>query len=784
MNTTAILPDGDPASMSSKPTVRGGGAGASGEPGLGSIDQYEIIRRLGGGGFGVVYLARDAHAGVEVALKTLHPLLKHDAEEMDRLREKFRLVCGLSHPNIASPLVLHYCRDIDVRDEDARRELLLSPGDSVMVMRYAPGVTLSKWRKAFDGGVVPPAIAIEIGRQIAAALDYAHSERIVHRDVKPENIMVETLTDNAQCMVPDGAIPPGGPDHPTVGFSDHSTKIRVRILDFGLAAEIRSSMARISTERFDTSGTRPYMAPEQWLGRKQDGRTDEYALACLLYELLSGDPPFTSVFETGDPEIMMVAVERRAPDPVPGLPAAANAALLRALAKNPDARFPSCAAFVEALASALGLGTKFQVKTIGKAVSGIGSIFSRLRSAVCSKCRAVGHFVSSWRPRLLRPFRPGSALARTVVSSRAWISGLKVRAKTVFSRDAVCAKMRRFLKRRGRILVLGGAVAAVAVAACGVASHFRDRRVVLLPQGRSMVFRRCPAGSFIMGSDQHDLPEQYRQNDEQPHRVVLTKPFYIGETEVTQGQWKSFWDNIPKKWLGFFDSRTDPLGVRLPFDADDSCPIYNVTWKDANDFCDWLTERERKAGRIPEGYEYRLPTEAEWEYACRAGRKTSLPNGRDIRILGENDAPALDGIAWYGGNSSVGFSGNGVDTSNWPSKQYYGGFAGPRKVRQKKPNDWGVYDMLGNVWEWCYDRYGNNTASRVDDPVCLSQPGFGDLRVLRGGAWDSMAFECRASFRQGDYSTAQIHNLEFTIGRLPWYGFRVALAPSIEHRTK
>lgn len=198
---------------------------------LGRIDHYELVRKLGGGGFGVVYLAKDTVSGIEVAVKTLHPMIKHSPEEMENLREKFVLVSRLAHPNIATALSLHPVRECSVLDQTAQRELLLSPGDFVLVMRYAPGVPLSKWKKQFSEGRVPLEKTLEIGRQVASALDCAHEEKIVHRDIKPANLMVETL--------PDG-------------------RIRVRVLDFGLASEIRSSMARLSMEKGDTSGTRPY----------------------------------------------------------------------------------------------------------------------------------------------------------------------------------------------------------------------------------------------------------------------------------------------------------------------------------------------------------------------------------------------------------------------------------------------------------------------------------------------------------------------------------------------
>ena len=301
-------------------TMRGGNAAA-----LGRIDQYELVRELGGGGFGCVYLARDTVAGIEVAVKGLPPEVKHNKEELENIRANFALVSRLHHPNIAAALVLHPTVKAEYASRDVMEKLRVFERDTMMVMEYAPGVTLSQWRKQFPEKKVPFEKALAITRQVAAALDYAHGEKIVHRDVKPSNVVVETREDGS---------------------------VVARVLDFGLAAEIRSSMGRVSREIRDTSGTRPYMAPEQWRGAKQGPATDQYALAAMFCELVTGEVPFASVFDTGDPVLMKTAVATDAPEFPKEMPKSVRFALSKALSKKPEERFATCTAFADALGRA------------------------------------------------------------------------------------------------------------------------------------------------------------------------------------------------------------------------------------------------------------------------------------------------------------------------------------------------------------------------------------------------------------------------------------------------
>lgn len=265
-----------------------------------------------------------------------------------------------------------------------------------------------------------------------------------------------------------------------------------------------------------------------------------------------------------------------------------------------------------------------------------------------------------------------------------------------------------------------------------------------------------PRGKFNMGSPEN---EKDRGDDEARHRVTLTRPFWIGKHEVTNAQFEAFVKETGYKTEAEKDGHSHSLNPRTgnwevtkgasyrspgPFLMGPDAPVVHVSWNDAQAYCAWLSEKT--------GWKFRLPTEAEWEYACRAGTNTA-------RFTGDSD-DSLQGYA------------NGMDASferiisGWVCFKWDDGHPYPAPVGTFLPNPWGLHDMIGNVYEWCEDGHGDYPSGDVSDPT---GPVTSSWRMYRGCAWAGSPRGYRAASRSGGSPGLRSDNL----------GFRLAASPTV-----
>jgi formylglycine-generating enzyme required for sulfatase activity len=260
-----------------------------------------------------------------------------------------------------------------------------------------------------------------------------------------------------------------------------------------------------------------------------------------------------------------------------------------------------------------------------------------------------------------------------------------------------------------------GEVLRFALPTDGSASAFFHLEIIPIHPLATMVW--IEPGEFTMGSPADEVG-RYLDKEEPLTHVILTRGYWMGRYEVTQGEYQDVVGSNPSLFKGNLQR-----------------PVEDVTWFNAIDYCTKLTAREREAGNLPEDFEYRLPTESEWEYAARAGTTTRFSYGDDP------DYESLGDYAWFQDNS-------GLRT---------------HPVGQKLPNPWGIYDLHGNVFEWGSDWFGKLPGGSVTD---YQGPESGTDRIIRGGYWDSVPAFCRSAMR--------VHFIPSV--RISYLGFRVILA--------
>jgi eukaryotic-like serine/threonine-protein kinase len=692
--------------------------------------RYQLDAAIGSGGMGDIYRARRLHIGDTVAVKVLRPEVVDNAQSRQRFYREARAAAMLHHPNA---VVIH-----DFGED--------SDGTAYIVMELLEGHSLR--HVLIEDGTVAPLRTVEIVRQSCAALEAAHRGGIVHRDIKPDNIML---------------------------VDAHSGGDHVKILDFGIAKLRDKALDTLSLEKNLTNvgtviGTPHYMSPEQCQGEPADARSDIYSLGVVVYEMLTGVTPFVAKTPTG------VAIKHvtESPKPLtelrPELLSAVEKVVLKALEKSPDARQQSALQFAQEFAVAVrGEAAANEFNTSAERITPItapatGETVRFAPTPLPSEGETSKLGAKGFETQISTPEQT-DALPQSKGKAGSPAKGKTVRGKgnknvtspvgappAAPQKDAVVSqgekpadkapavpatakapmpKAGTTAKKVPGAAIYGGVAALVAVAlvawlvlrnrSAGEVAQVQPSPVAsietsptvppvpIAPEGMVVI----PGGDFTLGRDDGGP-------DERPARVVNVKAFFMDLTEVTNEQYQKFLDETkypaPPSWVnGHFP------------DGAEKFPVANVTWEDAMAY-------SKSVGK-------RLPTEEEWEFAARGTDGRLFPWGND----------------WSAGRS------NSQDK--------------PNEKRQTQPvgqfpqgdSPFGVHDLSGNVWEWTSSDYVAYPGGFIEPPP----PGYGNLKVIRGGSFESPPKSATATMRPGwpatraDFPTPGKANYEQT-------GFRCA----------
>jgi serine/threonine protein kinase len=623
-------------------------------PELANHPQYEVLRELGRGGMGVVYLAKNKLMDRLEVLKVVNRALLDRPGAVERFLREIRSAARLNHANVV-----------------AAYSAIQSGEWLAFAMEYVEGEDLAKLVQT--QGPLPVARACEYVQQAALGLQHAYEKEMVHRDIKPQNLI-------RACA---------------------GQKHMVKVLDFGLAKATRAENEDMAlTDHGAMLGTPGYVAPEQTLdAAKADIRADVYSLGCTLYYLLTGAPPFEgrSRYEVLQAHQSMQAMPLNRVRPE--VPEELAAVVRKMMAKDPAQRYQTPMALVQALAPFIA----------GARDEGRGTRSSKRKlligGAIVVAVLLIG-LAGLWAGGVIRVRTPEGTLVVkvNVPNPEVYVDGRKITViwdkggKEAEIRVRAGKQVELELKKDGfgvfgkqvelsdggnRVLEAwleqqpgpGGQAAGAPVDDDRRAGEERDDNLV------KMKFCWCPT-KLIPGSIPRS-PGIHAQGFHMPG-------FWMGKYEVTQSEWARLMGSMPTHALDKGEG--------------DRHPIYYVSHDDAMEFCRKLNDLERKAGRLPKGWIYQLPTDDQWEYACRAGTTTATAFGDKMDSTQAN----------FGGN--------------WP---YGGAPQGPNRqkameVGSFRPNAWGLYDMHGNVGEfvaargqtrggsWCDS--GRNCCSAISIP--------------------------------------------------------------------
>ena len=569
---------------------------------LGRIGHYEVLQVLGRGGFGIVFRAFDEVLQRVVAVKVLSPQMAATSPSRKRFLREAQSSAQVRHENVVQ---------------------VYEVGETplpYLVMEFIPGETLQQ--RLDRVGPVDPAEVVRIGRQAAEGLAAAHVTDLIHRDIKPGNILL------------DGG---GG---------------RVKITDFGLARA--ADDASISQSGI-IAGTPMYMAPEQARGETLDQRADLFSLGSVLYQMAAGRPPFRA----NNTVAVMKRVAEDAPRPIreviPETPQWLCDIISKLHAKDPADRYQSAREVADVLADC-----EAQLKAHSKLrdysriprskpprsgrrtwAAAASVLLLPVIALAVTELAGVTHLVRG-RPAMPDPVKPGDGSPPVAVAQPAPppLPVVKQEPPSTFTN--------------------------------GLGMEF-----VLVPKGRSWL----GGGGGTPGNQEVTIPYN----------------FYLGRYEVTQKEWQEL--------TGVNPSAFEAVAGIEP-EEQKRLPVERVNWDDCQEFVKLLNAKVKEPGWV-----YRLPTEREWEYACRGG---PLPDQSRSAFMFYLDEP----------------------TNRLAANQACFGETGLERtcaVGSYKPNALGLYDMHGNVWEWCEDE--------VQDDEGAS------LRVLRGGGWSYSSEYCQAAGR-------------------------------------